>query len=184
MIYGPQDALDVDRFLSEVLPGAVPQLDPPGSFTARAIYERFLAASGLRLVPRIVVRETLRKALTDGKIVVRFSSDGRVYDAKGCVEGPVGQRRRTSEKVTGLPLSDEVLVTTTGSEAAKAWLKEDDIPAPTVGSGPTSSATPSGLSSTAKRWPGGRERVGPDSGGCDDPPLAFAESDSAFSLGR
>jgi hypothetical protein len=126
MIYGPQDSLDSDRFAKEVLPGTVPVIDQPGVFTAKAVFERFLGAPNLRLVPgEAVVRNTLLKAINDGKIVVRFS-DGRAYDSQGCVGGAEGQRRRTNEKVNALPLDEDVLITAAGSSPAEIWLKEDD----------------------------------------------------------
>ena len=128
MIYQPGQALDVGRFMKDVLPGATPLPDKPGVHTAKAVHERFLGAPGLRLIPDgSIVRETLLKALSGGKIVVRLS-DGRAYDAKGHVEGPDGRRRRVPEMLVGLTLDDSVWVTQVGSEYALAWTKEDAIP--------------------------------------------------------
>ncbi|HYD16502.1 MAG TPA: DUF499 domain-containing protein [Candidatus Nanoarchaeia archaeon] len=126
LIYGPLDALDSDLFLNDVLlKGTVPIPDQPDVYTARAVYERFLAAPSLRLVPSdSVVRNTLLKAVADDKIVVRFP-DGRAYDAKGSVGGPTGNRNRSGEKLNALPLDSDVWVTASGSASGKEWLKED-----------------------------------------------------------
>ncbi|MFW6106806.1 MAG: DUF499 domain-containing protein [bacterium] len=127
MIYEPGQALDVDRFLKEVLPGTTPLPDKPGVYTAKAVHERFLAAPGLRLLPDgSVVRQTVLKALKAGKVVIRLS-DGRAYDANGHVEGPEGSRRRVSETLVSLTLDDTVLVTEAGSPVAAEWVKEDAV---------------------------------------------------------
>ncbi|QDV88977.1 hypothetical protein RAS2_00360 [Phycisphaerae bacterium RAS2] len=136
LIYEPNDALDVGRFIRDVLPGAVPIVDQPDVFTAKAIHERFLGAPGLRLIPDgSIVRQTVLRALTDGKIVIRFD-DGRAYDAKGRVEGAEGRRRRVADSLTTFPLDDSVRVAAAGSTAANAWLKED-APTPPGGGGGT-----------------------------------------------
>lgn len=44
LIYQPGDALDVNRFLKDVLPGATPMPNKPGVYTAKAVHERFLGA--------------------------------------------------------------------------------------------------------------------------------------------
>lgn len=126
LIYQPGDALDIDRFLKDVLPGATPLPDMPGVYTAKAIHERFLSTPGLRLLPNgDVVRETLKKAVSEGKIVVRLP-DGRAYDDGGCVEGPEGQRRRLPGTLMGFQLSDDVLVTPVDSEYGALFVKEDE----------------------------------------------------------
>ena len=125
LVYQPGDTLDTHRFLKEVLPGAVPQPGVPDVYSAKAVHERFLAAPGLRLVPNHdIVRQTLLKALNDGKIAIRLA-DGRAYDNKGCVEGAEGQRRRVASPLTSLALDDTVLVTPVSSATAAQWLKED-----------------------------------------------------------
>jgi hypothetical protein len=132
LIYQPGDALDVGRFLKDVLPGAVPLADQPQVYTAKAIHERFLGAPGLRLIPDGgIVRQTLLKALADGKIVLKLG-DGRAYDAKGRVEGTAGRRRRVPDTLTTFSLDDTVLITPAGVPAALEWLKEDQ---PTGGIG-------------------------------------------------
>ena len=135
LIYQPGACLDSHLFVKEVLPGATPLADKPGVFTAKAVHERFLAAPKLSLIPdSSIVRNTALKALEDGKIAIRLS-DGRAYDAQGCIEGPEGKRRRTPDVLTSFHLDDSVLVTTIGSEAAAAWLKEDKPGKPTKGGG-------------------------------------------------
>ncbi|MDI6773217.1 MAG: DUF499 domain-containing protein, partial [bacterium] len=125
MLYRPGEALDVHRFLTGVLPGATPLVDQPEVYTARAVHERFLSAPGLRLIPDgAVVRQTVLKAVADGKLVVRLA-DGRAYDAHGVVEGPDGGRRRGTGILTALPLDDSVWITKSDSEAGRAWVRED-----------------------------------------------------------
>lgn len=132
LIYQPGDALDVQRFLKDVLRGAVPLTDNPDVYTAKAVHERFLSAPGLRLILESgVVRQTILKAVEAGKIAVRLA-DGRAYDKQGCVEGPSNARRRINLSLTSFALDDTVQVTVTGSKAAEEWLKVVEI-----GKGPT-----------------------------------------------
>lgn len=125
LIYKQGDALDVDRFLADVLPGATPLVGQPDVYTLKAVHERFLAAPGLRLIPDGgIVRETVKRAVAAGKVVVRFA-DSRVYDSQGCVEGPPGMRCRTGAALTHLPLDDTVTLTPAASMPAAEWIKED-----------------------------------------------------------
>jgi len=123
LIYQPSDALDVNRFLKDVLPGTTPIPDNPDVYTAKAVHERFLSAPGLRLIPdSAIVRQSILKALNKGKVVVRLS-DGRVYDNNGCVEGPEGARRRIGGNFTSFALDDTVLVSSASSATAKQWIQ-------------------------------------------------------------
>ena len=125
LIYLPGDAVDVGRFIKEILPGATPLANQPEVYAAKAVHERFLSAPNLRLIPDgAVVRQTLLKAVKEGKAVIRIA-DGRAYDKEGCVEGPDGRRRRIPGDLTTLALDETVLITTRGSSTANAWLKED-----------------------------------------------------------
>lgn len=127
LIYQSGDSLDVDRFLKEVLPGATPTADSPEVYSARALHERFLSAPGLRLIPDGgIVRTTILKAVEAGKVAVRLS-DGRAYDAKGCVQGPAGSRRRYAGSLNTLSLDDSVLAARVNSPPALLWLKEDPL---------------------------------------------------------
>lgn len=124
LMYRPDESLDADLFLKEVLPGATPIADKPGVFTAKAVHERFLGAPNLRLVPESsVVRQTIQKALNARKLVVKLI-DGRAYDHQGCVEGPAGKRRRTAGTLTSFKLDDETLIAA-GSAPAAEWLRVD-----------------------------------------------------------
>ncbi len=140
LIYLPGDALDVNRFMKDILPGTTPLPDQPQVFTAKAVHERFLSAPNLRLIPDGgIVRQTVFRAVREGKIVVRLS-DGRAYDKDGCVEGPEGRRRRISGELSTLSLDDSNFVGLRGSEASAKWLKEDQrghVPGP-VNDGPPS----------------------------------------------
>ncbi len=136
VIYQAGDALDVNRFLKDVLPGTTPIPDKPGVYTAKAIHERFLGAPGVRLLPDSgVVRQTILKAMSQGNLIVHLS-DGRAYDAKGCVEGPEGRRRRVAASLTSLPLDDSVLVALADSGIGLQWTKEDPITTGGPGPGP------------------------------------------------
>ncbi len=135
LIYSPSDALDVARFMQDVLRGAVPKADQPDVYTAKAVHERFLGAPGLRLIPDGgIVRQTILKAVSEGKLAVRVA-DGRAYDATGCVEGPEGRRRRVPDALTTLTLDDSVLITPLDSPQAREWLKEDAVQPPGGGGG-------------------------------------------------
>jgi hypothetical protein len=125
LIYEPGDALDVNRFLKDVLAGATPQADAPDVYTAKAVHERFLGAPGLRLVPDPgIVRETVKRAVSEGKAIVLLAS-GETYDSKGCVEGPKGKRRRVQRALTSFPLDDKVLVAKHDSYTAASWVQID-----------------------------------------------------------
>jgi len=134
LIFAPTEALDALRFVRDFLPGAVPQPAQPGVYSGRAVYERLLGAPGLRLIPdEDVARRTLLRAVEVGKVVVRLA-DGRVYDAKGVVEGQPGFRRRVpGAGLTGLALTDDLMVTTPDTPATRDWLKEDSVAGRTGG---------------------------------------------------
>jgi hypothetical protein len=99
--------------------------DQPQVYTAKAAHERFLGAPGLRLIPdRGIVRQTILKALSEGKLAVRLA-DGRAFGAGGCVEGPDGRRRGTSDTLTTFALDDTTFITPIDSPQAAEWLKVD-----------------------------------------------------------
>lgn len=126
LVYKAGDVLDAAKFLG-LLPGAVPVAGSASTYTARAIHERFLAAPNLRLVPDAgIVRQTILRAVAEGKVAVRLP-DGRAYDARGCVEGAAGRRRRVQGTLASLALDDDVLVSLVGSETATAWMREDSF---------------------------------------------------------
>lgn len=135
LIYASDDAVDVDLFLTKILPGATPVAGRSDVYTAKAIHERFLAAPDLRLIsgPN-VVRKTLLNALADGRIVIQ-RSNGDAFDARGCVCGPSGARRRGTGSLLGLNPDDATLVARADSAAAADWLREDAIEAPSVDGG-------------------------------------------------
>lgn len=125
LLYQANDAVDVDRFLKSIVPGATPSSQEPEAYTAKAVQERFLSAKGLRLIPDgSIVRQTVIKGIQAGKVVLR-TAEGRAYDAQGSVEGPPGKRRRASGSLTSFGLDDTVFIARTDSEAAARWLKED-----------------------------------------------------------
>jgi len=131
LIYQPGEALDTNRFVKNVLPGTTPLADNPDAYTAKAVYERFLSAPDLRLVPDGgVVRQTIIRAVEKGKLAVR-TADGQAYDKDGCVRGQPGSRQRVAgETLTSFALDESVLVTLADSNTAKEWLKEDEIKKP------------------------------------------------------
>ncbi|MCS6803451.1 MAG: DUF499 domain-containing protein, partial [Dehalococcoidia bacterium] len=125
LLYREDDALDPFVLLSNVLPGATPQPDQPGVWTAKAVHERLLASPGLRLILNDkFVLTTLRKAVMEGKLVLRIS-DGTAYHGTSRVAGPPEARRRmTGAPPLSFPLTDETLVALPDSDAARAWLAE------------------------------------------------------------
>jgi hypothetical protein len=117
LIYQPGDALDAPRFMKDVLAGATPI--EPDVYTAKAVHERFLSAPRLRLIPDGgIVRQTVLKALAEGKLVIRLVADGRCFDSTGCVEGSPGKRRRTTDSLPTIALDETVLITPAESAAA------------------------------------------------------------------
>ena len=122
-IYLDNQALDVDRFVDRILPGATPTPDATDVWTAKAIHERVLSAPDLRLLPGpAIVSRTLRNAVEAGRLVVRLSS-GDAWSVGGVVTGPSTARRTGHGALPAMiPLTDDVLVTVDGSAAALAWL--------------------------------------------------------------
>lgn len=120
LLYERTEALDPLR-LVQLLPGATPLPDNPEVYTAKALHERLLSAPELRLIPdESFVRETLRRALGEGKIVL-YTSDGAAYDQGGMVKDGV---RRAGASPYSLPINDTVLVTLAESATAREWLRE------------------------------------------------------------
>lgn len=125
LVYKAGSTLDTSLFMKNVLDGAVPVSGMTDIYTAKAIHERFLAAPNLRLVPDgQIVRNTILKAVEQGKIIVRLP-DGRAYDENGCVEGPEGQRHRTTAKLSGVSLTNDIFIARAGAASASNWIKED-----------------------------------------------------------
>jgi hypothetical protein len=152
LLYQPGDALDVGRFLKDVLPGATPLPDMPEVYTARAIHERCLGAPGLRLIPDGgIVRQTILKSVTGGQAIVRLP-DERAYDAKGCVEGPAGHRRRVPGALTSFALDDSVYVTRAGSQFGILWVKEDTAKYGSDEGGPSLPPPPQAARVIATTW--------------------------------
>jgi hypothetical protein len=148
LIYQPGDALDLYRFIKEVLPGAVPMPGKPGVHTARAIYERFLSAQGLRLVPDAgVARQTLIRAVAESKLVLR-TTDGRAFDDRGVISGREGQRHRSAGTITSLAMDDTVEIALPCTEIAREWLREDQPRGPSEPAPPIPTPPPSRASAT------------------------------------
>lgn len=124
LIYKREDALDSSKF-KDILPGATPAPGETDVYTATAVHERMLSASGLRLIPGPdVVRNSLTKSLAAGHIVIR-TADGSAYDKEGRVSGAPGSRYRDKSELNSLSLEDHTLVTLATSARAKEWLAED-----------------------------------------------------------
>jgi hypothetical protein len=155
LIYKGNDALDRNLFMKQILPGTVRPAEHQGATTTRLVYERVLAAPGLRLVPDgAVARQTLLHAVREGKVVVYTAGDGRAYDASGVVEGPRGQRRRTTGSLPALPLDDQTLVVEVGNPLVQSWLRVDPAPGigPTPGPGPLPPPPPPAGRAVAHDW--------------------------------
>jgi hypothetical protein len=152
LIYLPGEVLDVGRFVKDILPGATPLADQPGVYTARAVHERFLSAPGLRLIPDgAIVRQTLLKAVAEGKVIIRLS-DGRAYDKNGCVEGPEGRRRRIPGVLATLSLDESIRVKISGTQVASEWIKEDKPGKDVPKKGVEGTLPPSASRVTASTW--------------------------------
>lgn len=126
LIYGGTDALDPQLLMQRYIRGAVPVSGETEVWTARAIHERLLSASGLRLIADDeLTRRTLLRAVRDGHLVIRLP-DGRAYDREGVVEGPSTARRRLKgETLHELPLTDGVLVALPAAPAVAGWIAVD-----------------------------------------------------------
>ena len=128
LLYRDADTIDPDLFLTRILPGTTPLVDSPDAYTTKAVHERALSVAGLQLLPgKEIVARTLVKAVAAGKIVVRLS-DGRAFDATGCVSGEYGKRRR-APGIPVIPLDDQTRIARTDSPTGQAWVCEDPEPA-------------------------------------------------------
>jgi len=134
LVYQPNETLDVDLFLDEILSGATPSLEHEGAYLASAVHERALAHPRLRLMlDAAPVRNTILRAVKEGRLVIR-RANGEAYDADGCVSGPPGARRRDSDTMPyTLALTDDVLLALPDAPCVPGWLRVDDVPP--VGSG-------------------------------------------------
>ncbi|HET7631381.1 MAG TPA: DUF499 domain-containing protein [Gemmatimonadaceae bacterium] len=129
LIYGGTDSLDPKLLVQKYLKGAVPVPGETDVWTATAVHERLLSASGLRLVPdEELTRRTLLRGAREGQLVLKLA-DGRAHDREGVVDGPPGARKRVKEgAVHTLALSDSVLVALSSTAAAAGWIAVDKEP--------------------------------------------------------
>jgi hypothetical protein len=184
LIFEAGQSLDVDRFVKEILPGTTPTMEDAEVFTAKNVHERFLGAKLDRLIAdRSIVRETILKAVHAGKIVVK-QSNGDCFDAKGCVEGVPGSRKRTTKTLSTLAVDDSEMITLAGTTAAKTWLAEDSTKKETksakpdiVEEGPANAIT----WDEAIELAGGRNLLDLKLS-CNDPTLAQSLSSLAMAL--
>ena len=154
LMYQPGEALDPDRFLKSVLPGATSRVGSPDVYSARAVHERFLATPDLRLLPDAgIVRQSVLKAVKEGRLVVRMQ-DGKTYDATGyIVEGADGRKQRMPGALTTLSLDDSVMIARADSAAALTWLAIDTTPQVTkLGPGVVTPPPPRPGRVTATTW--------------------------------
>lgn len=159
-IYLDNEALDADRFVDRILPGATPTPDATDVWTAKALHERALSAPDLRLLPGpAIVSRTIRGAVEAGRLVVRLAN-GDVWSADGSVVGPPNRRHAGAGNLpVAIPLTDDTLVTRADSAAAAGWLAispepghEPDGDADGYGIAPP--PPPSGdMERTAHGWP-------------------------------
>lgn len=129
MIYPSGSALDPDRFIRNILAGTTPIPDQPDTYRLSDVHERFLSAPGLRLISDAsIVRQTVLKAVEQGKAVIKFEDDS-VYDNNGKVEGPSGSRRRINgARPPTIHLQSNELISRADSTNARVWLAVDDTP--------------------------------------------------------
>ncbi len=128
-VYQPDDVLDVDLLVNDLVNGATPSPDHPGAVTASSVHERALSSPKLRLLMnKEPVRRSILSAVSQGRLVVRLPN-GDVYDAEGRVTGPPGARRREDgEELTTLSLSQDELVAPPDAPCVADWLAEDALP--------------------------------------------------------
>jgi hypothetical protein len=125
--YQPTDSLDVDLFVTEIMAKAIPLADNPEVVTTKAVKERFWAAPGLKLLrDDAIVRQSILKALQDGKVLVQLS-DGRVYDALGYFQPVNGKRRRVSGSLSTMALDEATLLTLPDSATGQEWVKVEPV---------------------------------------------------------
>lgn len=141
LIYDGTDSLEPKLLVSRYLKGAVPVSGETDVWTASAVHERLLSASGLRLIAdEEFTRRTVARGSRGGQLVVRLA-DGRTYDAAGVVQGPAGARRRVAgEHISGVPISADTLVALPTAPAVSGWIAED-APPPS-GEGPNAKTPP------------------------------------------
>ncbi len=122
LIYQYEDSLDVDLLINDIIPGSTPSLDHQGAYPASAIHERALASIKLRLmIDGSPVRNAIIKAVESGKLVVRLAN-GDVYDSKGKVTGPEGERRRIDgDRMYTMNLTSDVLVAPPDAPCVSEW---------------------------------------------------------------
>ena len=89
---------------------------------------------GFRVGDGAVFRETIRRAVHAGQLVVRLE-DGRAFDDKGCVVGEIGNRKRMAISFSTVAPHRDVLVALPTAELAKQWLATDE-PQPDDEGGP------------------------------------------------
>ena len=155
MIYKAGQALDPDLFLKTIISGTTPIPDQPDVYRLSDVYERFLAAPALRLVPDTsVVKQTVLRAVEQGKTVVR-TADDNAYDKIGAVIGFAGHRRRIEGDTASLGLRADEYITRADSNAAKEWLKVDSAKPPLGGDGSDDPKPPPPDPATvvASTWP-------------------------------
>ena len=125
--YKPTDSLDVDLFVTEIMAKAIPLADNPEVVTTKAVKERFWAAPGLKLLrDDAIVRQSILKALQDGKVLVQLS-DGLVYDALGYFQPVNGKRHRASGSLTTIALDEATILTLPHSATGQEWVKVEPV---------------------------------------------------------
>jgi hypothetical protein len=126
LIFGATESLDPKLLVSKYIKGAVPVSGESDVWSASAVHERLLSASGLRLVPDDeLTRRTLLRGVKDGQLVLRLG-DGTTYDRDGSVAGAAGARRRVNDApLHTLELSAHVLVALPVAPAVAGWTAVD-----------------------------------------------------------
>lgn len=126
LIYKGGEALDADLFLAKVFDSTPDANGLADVKNAAALFERLLSVEGFRLLgDGSVFRETVKKAVGSGKLVVRMP-DGRCFNKEGCVAGEVGNRKRQSFPFTTLAANADVLVARANALIVPTWFATDD----------------------------------------------------------
>lgn len=128
-VYQPNDALDVDLLLDNLVQGATPSVAHPGAVLASGVHERALSHDKVRLLlNEDAIRRAMLKAIEQGRLVVRLAN-GDAYDQAGRVHGPPGDRQRQEgHRLSTLSLTSDVLVAPSDAACVAGWLTIDEPP--------------------------------------------------------
>ncbi|MEE9166548.1 MAG: DUF499 domain-containing protein [Candidatus Neomarinimicrobiota bacterium] len=120
-------ALDPLVVVEKLVPAATPSTQYKGAVSCADVLDQAYRSSSLKLiVDTEPIRKGTEKAVLQGSLLLR-TSDGRVYDDKGCIIGDEGQRQRREDLLTSFPLDEQTFVASSSASCASDWLHVDDV---------------------------------------------------------